>query len=588
MKRVQWPQLNRMVVALLFAVIISTVSLNQQLMAEPLKSDAWEKISTSDLETAMGSYGTINSIVEYEGEIYAGGMADPEGTLEYEAVVYSLAADGSWELVSPDLGASEDSQVTHMVVFEGKLYIAVDAWVNGPLRLWTYDSTADTWLNDDSFTLNDSRIDDYITQVIGMGSVGEDNLCATTIDLNEPTDLAVMCTDGTSDWRQLPSIDFPGANLTSNHRTNLLAMPTLNTVAIVLDYDSGGGVIKSAMIGYDDVEDLDGEWVAPPMSNVGEDRTIAGPMMFITDGGMGGIFTIVSDALGGTNAEIWEIASIGMSVPLGEPLRSAHFLETRMDADGSLLLVSGTNDSNMAVIKSFDSGVWVDVGPSADQVGSSGSNPAEYVTFLKMQDNGDIFLALQGNDSLDGNSTLWYYDASNDEGNVPGDGDANGDGIDDDEQDNVSSFVNPVTGKYISVELEDHCAITAASASAESTAVRDVGYDYAAGLVDFSANCNDSSTEVVIYHYDTSADDVVLRKHNSHTNAYFNVSGATVSSQTVNGQQVAVARYTIVDNGELDLDPVLGQITDPVGLANLVVGVPNTGLGGLTPVLPKL
>ena len=37
--------------------------------------------------------------------------------------------------------------------------------------------------------------------------------------------------------------------------------------------------------------------------------------------------------------------------------------------------------------------------------------------------------------------------------------------------------------------------------------------------------------------------------------------------------------YTIVDDGDLDIDKTPGVIVDPIGLGQLAVGAPNTGLG---------
>ncbi len=104
-----------------------------------------------------------------------------------------------------------------------------------------------------------------------------------------------------------------------------------------------------------------------------------------------------------------------------------------------------------------------------------------------------------------------------------------------------------------------------------------MSYSYLTGLLNFSANCNAESTTVVVYQYGVSADDLILRKYNPDTGVYLTIEGATLTTQTIDGHQVAVGTYTIVDNGPLDLNPAVGQITDPVGLAN-AVGAPNTGL----------
>lgn len=166
------------------------------------------------------------------------------------------------------------------------------------------------------------------------------------------------------------------------------------------------------------------------------------------------------------------------------------------------------------------------------------------------------------------------------ENEAPNDGDGNVDTVPDMNQDNVASFASPVTGKYTTIELADGCQFTDAFAIKESTDKRDIGYNYDNGLTRFSATCPDSNTQVKIFHHGTRAAELTLRKYNSNNGTYFTVPGATITEQTIDGQIVAIATYTITDNGPLDLNPDAGVISDPAGLARQVVGVPNTGLGG--------
>lgn len=162
---------------------------------------------------------------------------------------------------------------------------------------------------------------------------------------------------------------------------------------------------------------------------------------------------------------------------------------------------------------------------------------------------------------------------------APDDSDENGDGTPDRLQHNVASFTSPVNSKKVVVQLSDTCDITQASAMAESTTSGDAGYTYAGGLVSFDADCTSSGTEVVLYQYGVSADDIVVRKFNPGEGRYFTIDSATISAVTINGQPAVKAVYTIQDNGDLDLNKTTGKISDPVGLGVLAVGVPNTGLG---------
>ncbi len=157
--------------------------------------------------------------------------------------------------------------------------------------------------------------------------------------------------------------------------------------------------------------------------------------------------------------------------------------------------------------------------------------------------------------------------------------DANGDGLDDATQDNVSSFLNTSNNKLEAIELSNTCTILDSGTSKESIfTAQDPGYDYPNDFIKFSANCSVGSTTVKHFYYDVSKADVIVRKHSTKNNSYFTVPGSTLTEQTINGRTVTVATFQIVDNGPLDMDDALGVISDPAGLARSVVGAPKTGL----------
>jgi hypothetical protein len=165
---------------------------------------------------------------------------------------------------------------------------------------------------------------------------------------------------------------------------------------------------------------------------------------------------------------------------------------------------------------------------------------------------------------------------------APNNGDANGDGTLDSTQSNVTSFMNPVTGKYVSVQISPQCSLTMASATAESTdSVHDSGYNYPAGLVNFSASCAAAGTTATIteYYYGLGLNNYVGRKYNPNTDAYTAIPGASVTRVMIGGQEVTKLTYQITDGGPLDTDGAAnGIIVDPSGLAVNAVGVPNTGV----------
>jgi hypothetical protein len=170
------------------------------------------------------------------------------------------------------------------------------------------------------------------------------------------------------------------------------------------------------------------------------------------------------------------------------------------------------------------------------------------------------------------------------EATAPNGGDGNNDGTADSQQANVVSYVDSVTGAYAVLEVSSTCSITTANSIAESVNnTADSGFNYPAGLMNFTVDCGTPgfTTNVTQYYYDVSNNGFVLRKFNPNSNAYFSVPGATLVQATLGGHTVTKATYQVADGGTLDIDgQVNGIIVDPAGLALGVVGAPNTGLGG--------
>lgn len=171
---------------------------------------------------------------------------------------------------------------------------------------------------------------------------------------------------------------------------------------------------------------------------------------------------------------------------------------------------------------------------------------------------------------------------------APNNGDANNDGIADNEQSNVASLPNAKGDNYVSIELDETCSITNASTQAEAAnATQDSGYSYSQGFVGFTANCgtNGYTATVKLYFYDAD-NGLVVRKHNPNTNAYFTIDSATQTAQTIGGKKAVVATYKVTDGGQLDVDGAPnGIIVDPVGLGSSMVNSPNTGVKSIQDVL---
>jgi hypothetical protein len=166
---------------------------------------------------------------------------------------------------------------------------------------------------------------------------------------------------------------------------------------------------------------------------------------------------------------------------------------------------------------------------------------------------------------------------------APNDGDANNDGTSDSNQSNVSSLVNSVTGNYAAVAISDACSLSDVSVKNQSALTTDKGYTYPLGMLNFTADCGTPGFTATIteYYYNPPAGNFVLRKLVNGT--YQNVSGASISRQTINGQSVLIVSYQVTDGGPLDADGTAnGIIIDPAGPA---VSTP-TSSGSVTPSAP--
>lgn len=236
----------------------------------------------------------------------------------------------------------------------------------------------------------------------------------------------------------------------------------------------------------------------------------------------------------------------------------------------------------------------------AGEVGKTTAEMKEMDTYVPFGWNFEDYW-FQGDDVNDGYlCQIWYqvcYDAFMGGGNngggssdLPNNGDGNNDGEIDSEQNNVVTILSPISSKYVTVAVDESCTLSDVSiANASSHSVKDdSAYAYQSGFVNFTATgCDEDVANVKLYYHGVSPTGVIARKYNPITSEYFTISQASIVAAPAPLSGTLVS-YTIVDNGELDVDPADGVIVDPVGLAAVNVGVPNTGLlkhNVLVPVL---
>lgn len=187
-------------------------------------------------------------------------------------------------------------------------------------------------------------------------------------------------------------------------------------------------------------------------------------------------------------------------------------------------------------------------------------------------------------------STIWMFEEGNNDGypilrNVGystvewleegSDEDLNGDEIPDSEQPNVGGYESSYTGKMVAIDVGEGCALTVDDMIREDQlGAQDANYDYANGLWEFEADCvtPGATTTIKLYYYDVELSGLSIRKFNPNTNQFFDIPGATLTQETINGSSVVVATYQITDGGELDMDTEAnGEIVDPAGIATSTI-----------------
>ncbi len=167
----------------------------------------------------------------------------------------------------------------------------------------------------------------------------------------------------------------------------------------------------------------------------------------------------------------------------------------------------------------------------------------------------------------------------NDPTNIPNNGDANNDGIQDSYQANVITQIDPTTGKY--AVLESSCAVSynvqvGGEASGNSS---DATFDYPAGLIGFTTFCAPGATATITeYFYGNFDASKLLMRNWDGANIYTTIPGAILSNIIIAGQPVLKVVYQITDGGPLDnYQPANGVIRMYTGPGLSIVHPPNTG-----------
>jgi hypothetical protein len=207
------------------------------------------------------------------------------------------------------------------------------------------------------------------------------------------------------------------------------------------------------------------------------------------------------------------------------------------------------------------------------------NDPDWQVIFSTLYRGGDLIedVAPKNINNLSSATYTTSYDHDSDgvadqvEDNTAPGGDGNGDGTADKLQSDVTSTLNPVTGKHTTLAVAGDCnTVTDMTVVPEATLSHlDTGYDYPLGLNDFTLDCSTpgGSATVTVYYdkvYDTT--NWNIRKFIDAT--YTSLSSASISQATVNGTPVTTITYSLRDGSSTDDDNATNSaIDDPTGPA---------------------
>ncbi len=520
-----------------------------------------ERISPDTWAEDMG-YGTITDMEVFDGDLWVAGEND------YNAALWRYDANGAktWSSALPTGFTEGSGTVSSLAVIGGKLYASIYNSGNYAAQLWSYNGT--TWTEDEEFAdLELEAIYDIAPHgepcVHGWKNSTVVVYCQNDGDW-EDTDITTAGVDNSGLWSN---------SMVSTNGGKLYASARVETEAAfdnIWQYDGSDWNLLETPFTDEEGSGVAENWGILDME-VGPDDSL---IVSVTSGWSDGWDVQVYQYKGTT----WSLLGTDVNFDLGD---EADYYDARLTSYNGTVLVNATKYNGGAELFQWDGTEWIQrnepyFGLGEDSNGYEGYPPLG----RELAVIGDgIYLSTSFPTEGEFWMQVWATTASDD---TPGGQDLNGDEIPDSEQPNIGGYTNPITGKTVAIDVGEGCELIRDDYLRESQlAVQDPAYDYEDGLWDFEADCGTPgyTTTVTLYYYDVSPNGKLLRKHNPTTNAYFTITDASISTQTINGSSVTVVTYQITDGGERDTDGVAdGIINDPAGLATAVVGAPNTGL----------
>lgn len=508
----------------------------------------WHVVSPDTWIENNGGNGDMNggeqhSSTVFLNDYYVSGISYSNGPVLWK---YDANGDKSWSDVTLEL-ASGTSSMTGLLATNDTLYATTGN--NSGSELWSYDG--ESWTSDEDLA-------DQELQWISDVTLYKNNLCVYGWKV-----VPVVYCKINGSWT---SLDLATAGAVQGGARRSVIVANADRLYVNTRDENNDDVLFS----------FDGEvWTSATLDNLISDADAAitdmiinseGQLIFATTNhdGEARVFKKVGD--------VWERQGALTNFDEGSSVEYHDILLANYNS--TILAVAGDYLTTPVVYELTGSVSSEDAWDvrSEDWFGhelEDGEDPFSARTLVT--NGGDVYIGTAVAGEGDYYNKVWLNGESEDNsGN--GEEDLNDDGTPDSEQNNVSSFISPITNKPVAIELNEQCDFNEAELVTESSRpAQDVQYDYANGLFNFTADCEVATTTVRLFHYDVSKDNLVLRKFNPNSNSYYDISNATIEEQTMNDHLVTIATYQITDGGELDMDGKEdGSIADPAGLGSRV------------------
>lgn len=294
--------------------------------------------------------------------------------------------------------------------------------------------------------------------------------------------------------------------------------------------------------------------------------------------GNGGTSDITFSSSASVNDNEWHHVCVTRSVSAGEDSdASPAILYIDGEEDGTDETSTNTLDGNgTAVIGSGTDGATEFVGLIDDmRIYDFVLSPFQIAALA----SGEDYPTAESDVDNDG-----VLDSIEDDG--PNSGDTNDDGTLDSFQANVVTWVSSLSDEYVTLAVDEECAISTATILRESNnALSDQDYRYPEGFMNFTLECGTpgyTATITQLYHF-ANFPSFELRKYNTSDDQYSTVADAAIQ-QTAIGDSWDYVQviYEVTDGEDLDQDATEnGVIVDPAGLGVSTQTLADTGTNTL-------